>query len=184
MSRFYVQSESDNLQVASAPVTGAAFTASAWANSNDAGSAQTVVSLTDVSKNDNYFYLFFAGDVGGDPIIFAQEDTASGGNTATTSTGYSVNTWHHVCAVEAATNDHRVFIDGGSNVTDTSTRTPTGIDTIGVGLRATASPSRYFDGHIDEVAVWNVALPDIEVAALAAGAPAFQIRPANLKFYL
>jgi len=101
---------------------------------------------------------------------------------AQTTTGVSADVWHHVCGVEASTTDRRVFIDGGSKGTDTTSSTPGTIQRIRVGV-AELSASDFFDGDISQIAIWDVALTDAEIASLAAGVSPLRMRRDSLVAY-
>ncbi len=102
-----------------------------------------------------------------------------------TSASYSVDTWHHACAVFAGEQDRSVYLDGGSKGTnvddDASFGTP---DNFTIGARKyNSAVSTYLSGNVAEAAVWNVALTDDDVAILAAGFSPLFVKPANLVGY-
>ena len=128
-----------------------------------------------------------AVDEAGDPI---QSVGKRGVTTqiAETSTGYSINTWHHAAAVFAAVNDARVYIDGGSNGTSSTSVNPISEDTTYIGRRANSvvhdGVSAYgWDGYLAEIGIWNIALSDAEIAILAEGYSPLFIRPQSLIAY-
>lgn len=182
MARLFDDAATEYLEDDSAPVTAVPFTISAWFYSDDVAIAQGVVVISDKDVTAEKFELFIAGQVGGDPV---RAITQGGGGVgiASSTTGYSANTWHHGCAVFNSTTSRSAFIDGGSKGTNTNSVTPSGMDRISIGRRGDASPSNYFSGRIAEAAIWNVAISDAEVAVLATGvAPPF-VRPNALIFY-
>lgn len=132
-------------------------------------------------SNDNFFALRPAGSVAGDPI---QASTLAGSlASATTTTGYTVGTWHHIAGVYAAVDDRSAYIDGGSKGTNTASRTPSGVNQLRIGSRTGTSPSGHLDGQIAECAIWNVALADAEIAVLATGVIPPLVRPSALVHY-
>jgi hypothetical protein len=164
---------------ATPPVTAAPFTMSCWFYSDSATVRQPLIGFRDASDGSRVINLEAGGSVGGDPVtLFRRAGSAESLNTTT---GYTVSTWHHACASLAASTDASVYIDGGSKSTSTATFAPAGIDTfeIGEGNEAAA-----MSGRIAEVAIWNVALNDAEVAALAFGNSPLLIRFSSLVFYL
>ena len=131
----------------------------------------------------NYYYaLLMSGTTSGDPLYL---EARAGGTSsyARTTTGYSINTWHHSCAVVASATDRRVFIDGGSKDTETVTRNPTITTTaIGVNLHGGTAYNGMV-GAMAEAAIWDVALTDAEVAIVASGISPLLMRPNDLVAY-
>ena len=109
---------------------------------------------------------------------------SGGSTTIVTTTTWSINTWHHACAVDVSSTDHRVFLDGGGKATSSTLRAPSGADRISVGRVGGSSPGQYMSGRICEVLLLDVALTDAEVATHAQlGFLPSWIRPANIKGY-
>lgn len=166
----------------STPVTAAPITVACWAKTDDTTGLDVAVSITDTGGDTNYWFLGFRGDVAGDPIRW--QVRAGGSAQADTTSGYTADTWHHLCGVEASSGDRRVYIDGGSKGTNNTGLTPTGIDTIAVAALVRTSAGSYLDGGVAELGVWNVALTDTEVALLAKGYAPPLVRPQSLVYYL
>lgn len=101
------------------------------------------------------------------------------GTVAETSTPFSTGVWEHYCAVEAAADDRRVYLNGGSKGTDATSKTPT-LDRTAIGAILRSSAAGYWSGFLSLPTVWSVALSDAEVASLAAGAPPESIRPESI----
>lgn len=169
----------DQLNVDSTPITAAPFTMACWAKSSSAALLQHVLYIGDSASNIRAFRIGFAGSVVGDPIRFTVLASAGATNIDTT-TGYSVNTWTHLCAVEASATDHRVFINGGSKGTSAVSRVPDSVDRVSVGRHAGSTPSGFLAGDVAEFAVWNIALSDNDVARLALALDARLIHPEAL----
>jgi len=170
----------DHLRRGTVPVSGLPLTIACIANLDNITAQHYLVSFGDTAGNTNYLALIAKGDVAGDPIRAAY---VTGGSPvqADTSTGYSLGTDHHVCAVFESTTSRSVYIDGGSKGTDTTSKDyPSGIDAMAVGRLERSSPAAYTNGRVSHVAIWNVALTDGEVAALAAGASPLTVRAQSL----
>lgn len=162
------------------PVTAAPFTVAGWGYCTNATSFQVVWSSGDTSVNNDYWFLAFSGNVAGDPIEFVARNTAT--QSAQTTTGYSLNTWHHVCAVETTSSSRSVYIDGGSKATNSVAQTPTPTATA-LGRLERLSPTAFHNGRLGEFGLWSVALSDDQVRMLAAGASPFMVRPDALVAY-
>jgi hypothetical protein len=134
----------------------------------------------------DFFGLAARGDAAGDPIQVSTYDFEGPFTPAVTTTGYSINTWHHACGVWASSSDRRAFIDGGSKGTDSTdnpiSNTPTHTS-VGRIYRNTGD-TESMDGSIAEAAIWNVALTDAEVGVLATGIKPTQVRPENIVLYV
>ncbi len=181
MARFF-DGSNDKLQIDSTVISGTPFTMAAWFNSNNVDDNQQVVGVFDVAGDEDYYRLQAGGGVGGDPIRGQIKSNTATANVDST-TGYSANVWNHACLVGAADNDWRVYLNGGSKGTDATAVTPAGLDNTAIGIRATLTPAAPLNGEIAEVAIWNVALTDAEVAILAAGfCPRF-VNPQGLVAY-
>lgn len=182
MARNFVAASSQYLENSTTPVTAAPFTVAFWGRSTSATVTNVALSIADSAGTSNFWIFGFAGATAGDPLLW-QVMAAGAFSQALTTTGYTANQWHHCCAVEASATDRRVFIDGGSKGTNTTSRTPAGIDRVAVGRRAHSAPDLYFGGDVAEVAIWGVALSDDEVALLAKGVSPLTVRPGDLVFY-
>lgn len=108
------------------------------------------------------------GDTGGDPI------TNPGG--ASSSAGFTANTWHHALSVEAATTDHRIYLDGTNKGTGSTSQTSTIVEVALVGTNAGVK-------QFAEYAFWDAALTDEEAVILASGVSPLLVRPTSLVFY-
>ncbi len=175
---------SNYLSCASTPVSAIPLTLACWCNSTDATANQRLIAIIDTTDGRDYFMIDLSGATAGDPI---RAITASAGTTAiaSTSTGYSINTWHSVAGVFASATDRRAFIDGGSKGTNITSLTPAGLDQLrlGVNLNTSEAPVSPLIGRLAEAAIWNVALTDDEVASHAKGVSPLKIRPQSLVFY-
>jgi hypothetical protein len=165
---------SEYLDHAAAVVTAAPLTMACWFRPDMASADLTLMAALN-SAGSNTFRLAARGNDAGDPVSWR---VTAGGSlvAADTTTGFSSGTWHHACGVEASSNSRRVYLDGGGKGTNTSSRTPSGINQTRVGF----GNSAYMDGRIAEAAIWNAALSDEEVASLARGCCPLKVRPASL----
>ncbi len=184
MARSYDDGSSQYSQHAAAVVSGPPFTVAAWVRSDDAATAggQTVLAIGDANADTDFYRLFLAAHIGGDPVRWVNRAGSSNAVTSTVS-GFTANTWHHVVGIEYAVNSRAVFIDGGSKGTDATSQTPSNLDITTISKIARVSAGGYFSGDIAWVSIWNAALTDAEVALLANGLHPHQMRPGNLKAF-
>jgi hypothetical protein len=134
-----------------------------------------------VPASKDFLGLRANGGAGGDPI---QAVSWSGSTALANSTaGFSANTWHHGCAVFAAANDRRAYIDGGNKGTNATNKGTTMNRLTIAALRRESLVSDLHDGAIAETGVWDVALNDVEIALLPYLSPLL-IRPESLVWYV
>lgn len=177
-------SNSDLLRVASGLVTAAPCTIACWANVPNHTSQVNlfgVYNSTDVTGNRNQFALLLTTGA----QVGARTSGASGGNTASTSNTFTDGSWFHACGVFASATDRRAFVNGGGKATNASSQTPSGLDRISVGCQDISSGTSTIPSGslVAELAIWNIALADADVALLAAGYSPKVIQPANLIAY-
>lgn len=182
MGRLFARASSEFLNLASAPATAAPVTFACWFRSTDITVDQCLIAITEAATANNHFALEIYGSVAGDPVV-ALTRAAGASSSASTSTGYSANTWHHACAVFASATSRTAYIDGGSSGTNATSRTPALLDVTNIG-RKVAGATNYMSGDIAEAAIWSAALDAGEVAGLAKGWSPIVIRPISLILYV
>lgn len=183
MARLFDDGNAESLDVDAVPVATPPLTMAAWAYTDQLDNETFVIGIASSSDANEYFSVSVA--IGG--IKPVNVSTRGGGTLANiyTTTGATVNTWHHVCGVFNATDSRSAFIDGGGKATNTDTATPSNLDRMAIGrLARSAASFLYWSGSIAEAAIWNAALTDEEVAILAAGYSPLFVRPQNIIFYL
>jgi len=182
MSRLFDDANNEYLEIGSIIVDEFPLTLAAWIYSNDATTCQSVISIS-ASIAADFFRLSLRGDIEGDPVRF--ECKNGGYDSATSTAGYSVNTWHHVCGIETNATSRAVFLDGGNKGVNANAGVPAGLDTTSIGrlLLGAGDTNERISGRIAEAAIWNVALTDDEVTAQAGGVSPTRIRPESLVAY-
>jgi len=93
-------------------------------------------------------------------------------NTVHSSSTYEINNWHHVVLTIGSDQDGVLYVNGSSAATFSGAFNSGGLDMFSIGVDydnsggSAGNPDQYFDGKIDEVAVWNVALNAADVTSL------------------
>jgi hypothetical protein len=168
-------SATDYLKRTTSPISTYPATLVAWARQPTIGGG-----------NKTILCLHHSGSTSGqNAIILSQNDTL-GAASAETSTSPTAGVWYHAAAVFASGTDRRAYLDAGGKVTNATSKTPSSApDSVVVGAAAGSTVGNSFDttAEIAEAAIWNVALTDADIAALAAGAPPYTIRPDALQGY-
>lgn len=164
---------------ASGLITATPLTMAAWFYPTAAANGAIMGLFTSGSAfNRNSFRL--AIDTSPAVIALSADSTATANATSTASA--SLNAWNHGAAVFASATSRAAYLNGGNKGTETTSRIPSGIDrtSIGVGDGSSASTPFQATGMIAYPAIWNIALSDADVAALAAGADPRLIHPEAL----
>ena len=141
---------------------------SAWVNPDDGTSEQLVFGFYKNSAFANGpSVLYGAAD-----LKFSYYDqTPTAVNSSST---YAINNWHHVVLTIGSDQDGVLYVNGSSAATFSGAHNSGGLDMFSIavdydrteGSNTAASASKYFDGKIDEVAVWNDELTSTEVTAI------------------
>jgi hypothetical protein len=143
-----------------------------------------ILSLTnDGSSNNNLRAQYLSGN---DSMRCRINDTSGDAIYQTSANSVILNTWQHLCVVNGSATDHRIYVDGGSKGTITTSKTPTGLDTVCCGGRVYGTGPHIAEtwvGQAMDVAVWNVAFTDAQVVELAKPLSYRWFKPKNLLFY-
>ena len=163
-----------------AAVTGAPCTLAAWLYTDVAQlQAAIAISDTDVAQQGGFFGMLNAAG-----NVLARTKDAGGTTAGAQSTSaYPLNTWFHAAWVFTSATSRAAFLNGGSKGTNTTSKTPAGIDAIAVAALKESTVSNYFSGIVAEAALWNVALSDAEVALLGAGYAPEMVQRSGLRYY-
>lgn len=176
MARQFVSGSSQRLGVSAAPVAGAALSLFCMWNPVAVAFAQAMVSLKDAGSTQGFN---LNQTVGG--IIQASTDDGGGTSSAATSLAVTAGVWQPILATYTSTTARAAYLNGGNKGTNAGVRTPGTLTDVWVGaLNAT---TRFANGNIAEVAIWNVDLTDPEAVILAAGVSPLLVRPSALVFY-
>lgn len=174
----------DDRGIADQPITGdIPVTVAAWFKTpgNTANQAAAALIATDGS-DDQSVTLFAAGAVAGDPVTFQLRTTSNLGVNSTVPPAYAVDTWQHACGVNVSSTDHRAFLNGANKGSSATAKDVTGTLTkLVVGMRGNSTSP--FTGRIAEVAIWDVALSDADVALLAAGRSPMSLSTPPIRYY-
>ena len=132
------------------------MTIAGWFRTTSASAQQHCAAICRFASTNMHLWLGFRGDIGGDPVAFSIRDNTPLVIYAETTTGYSINTWHHLAGVWAAADDIRVYIDGGSKGIATTPTLLTGLVTANrtcYGVSDGAGTAYYLQGRVAEPCV-------------------------------
>jgi hypothetical protein len=170
-----------------APVLDEPLTIAAWFYPTRNTARTVLVSVSDTNRGaavEPFYALVEDGTKTGDPIC-ATKFANVGQGEATSTSGFTTNTWHHGCAVFTSDTSRTIFLNGGSSSTNTTNIADDSfaLDKTAIGCLGRATNAAFFQGRVAEVGIWNVALTAEEVASLADGMTCDKVRPQSLVFY-
>ena len=143
------------------PVGNSSSTMSIWfsAASLPCGSSKAMLTYGNWSCNQAR-YIGFRGGCAGNLLTYAQYC-----NDINASYSYELNTWYHFVATSDA-NTIKLYINAQLVGTYTLTDANTSNGNIAIGSIPGASNGDYFDGLLDDAAIWNRVLTQEEITAL------------------
>lgn len=160
---------SDKLQYSGAVISAMPLTIACWFLPNNA-LANELVSISDGTLT-NIWEL---------RLVSSKVQANVGSIAASSSTTYTTGAWHHGAAVFASSSSRAAYLDGGNKGTNASGGTNAGVNLTQIGV---GPSSKFFNGSLAEIAIWNVVLTDAEIAALATGVRPNRVRGANIVAY-
>lgn len=177
-------SSANYFRYAGADLTAAPLTMACWAKTTGTtANGQSMVNLHNSASGNslNEFML----RLGSTNLVIAECGDGSASSQAQTASAPANNVWFHACAVFTSATSRAVYLNGANKATNTTSRTPTGINRTTIGFEGSLAGFGPFlsGGSIAEVAMWNVALTDADVASLALGVSPFLVRPDALVPY-
>lgn len=157
------------------------MTITAWVKLNNIPSS-TMDVITKYSAGDRSYFFRINEDAG--PGLWRFYFIAGrNGVNATTFGAISADTWYFVVGMVDGSNN-KISVNGGTFNTNTRSAPVGGNDRVDIG--ASNGVSLFWDGQIDELAIWSKALSDNDIADLynskIKGMP-LQVQPANLVAY-
>ncbi|WP_269684041.1 LamG-like jellyroll fold domain-containing protein [Flavobacterium lacustre] len=131
-----------------------AFTVSAWVNRNSTD--KTILSKRNSGFSEGY-------DLGINAAGKAEMSWMVGStkHTITSSAVIPVGTWHHIGVIYNGTTA-KMYIDGITNVSASMPNVPSTTQSFLIAAADGVNPTALFNGSIDEVRVWDVALSEAQ----------------------
>jgi hypothetical protein len=141
-------------------------TLSAWVRTTSTTEVDALSISNDTQVNRYLSILVNDAPSSGKPSYLLRTSAAK-----TFVTGTSVindGQWHHIAGVSASATDHKVYVDGvleNTNTVDKTLPNPLNQWTIGA-VRSAATPAEFFDGDIDDARVYTDALTAGQIRAI------------------
>lgn len=171
------------LELGSALVTAAPLSMACRVNPATVATQQSFVCISQKASASGDFFQLLVNATGG-PIYRALAAGVAGAATGTNNTMQALR-WNSLFGIERSSASRMLISNGQQFVTNTTSITPSGLNTTNVSARYVASViAQWVNGLMADVAVWNADLSVSEAMAYAAGTPPDQIRPQNLILFL
>jgi hypothetical protein len=161
-------------------ISGYPVTFACWFNPANVTAGHGLINFGNSTDNGKYIGLWADGEAAGDPInaVIVNPFALRSGNTS----AFSASTWQHAAGVFTSTSLQSWLNGTAGTATAHSTEWPS-TNRTGVGALERATPGKFLNGSCAEAAIWNVALTDDEIKALAAGLSPPHVRPGALVAY-
>jgi len=130
-----------------------AYTVSSWVNPSTSGNLKIVGAM---DSGNRWYFRILNGYAS-----YSYGTASSGNDYQGTAAPIALNTWSNVVFTFDGSTTHKINVNGDLKLTQTtgSGQTVTGTKDLYVGaLNLNGSPANYFNGKIDEVAIFNTAL--------------------------
>ena len=155
----FTSASSTYLVTMTTPVAALPLTIAAWFNPSAVATTRDIVSIADSANTTDAYNLQQRASAG----VGARAADTGGPVAAISSKVVVANTWQLGVATFASTTLRTAYIDGRNPGTSSTSKTPTGLDQVGVGADVNSSVVTPFDGSISNVCIWNRALSAAEV---------------------
>ena len=177
--QFFIETDNDVITVASSTefdlTATSDFSVGAWVKTNQDCSGKKVFIGRYHSTNGSWWIGCYpeAGDTGVGFAAFHMKDSEGELATAVGDTQINDGRWHYIVGVrDGAADQNKIYVDGASQDT-VMPGIITGTISTGTGLTigAYTFPGYYFNGTLDEVAIFNAALTVPDMATCPPYAP-------------
>jgi hypothetical protein len=139
------------------PISAYPFTLSAWAKTTATSDTITILGLHDINDTDRYQLIWINCNASCIAEAISRENVSSPVIAAGT-TNLGDGNWHHVVGTFANSSDRKIYVDGVQEGTNRNTEAfDAAIDNATAGVRRGSTLSKYFDGEIDQVRIYNYA---------------------------
>lgn len=155
------------IDVSSVPSISSNVSFCAWIKPSSISSGEKSILTIHVNSYSNYFYtLTYFNNAGTISLVFAKFDGTNNPVVSYTVT-LPTTSWSFICGVKDGSNLY-LYLNGSKvgTTTDTTTSTPTYTN---INIGGENGKSKWFDGNIDDVAIFSRALSSTEVSNLYNG---------------
>lgn len=183
MSWAFTSAGTSNYTVTAAPITAHPLTIACWFNPDNSTAGMELVSVHTAGTVNHRWMLTYRGDLGGDVCAATSVQGGAVNASGLSSTGSTAGAWSHGGAVFASATSRTAYRGGIAGTTQTTSITPSGVDTVTIGRPDVVSLGGSTDAKIAEVGIWAAALSTADMLMLARGVCPLLVRPGDLVFY-
>lgn len=157
---------SDYVQAATAPIGAAsALTITGWFNTTQSASADFVGLISKGSPAGFQDFVIFLGNT--TKLGFYLETNAGTGSNIFTTTSVNDGRWHYFAATwNAATGAYQLYLNGSIEATGSRSGATIKNTQTTLTIGAYSNMTKYLDGNLANVAVWNRALTSDEINSI------------------
>lgn len=179
MARRFRSANSEYLEYAGVVVAAVPMSFACWFRPVSASGAYNFIDQCDGS-GVNYVALAMGGYTAG--RVYCE---SGGGTHAETTTSILAGVWQHAVATFPTVSTGSVYLNGGGKASFTGGTTPSGHTVTSIGTFNGGSFGLFSKSDADyaHVAVWNVALTDLDAYILAKGVSPLLVQRSNLVAY-
>lgn len=179
MARLFDDAQNERLEV-SVPVLDVPITLALWLNvDEDTNGHSRAMSVTDISDSNRRITIAYEMTNPEPNLRLNSHDGSTNVVIDHLETNENlIGKWHHLCATDVGTG-RELFFDGASEGTNaTSLGSMSGLDTATLGAKTNSGGTGdFWSGSLLWPAIWDVALSDANILALALGWHPTLIRP-------
>ncbi len=181
MARLFDDAGSEYLQIESNAITAYPFTLAGWGRPDANPDDMSILQVVDKDSNRVFANIDFgtSGLLARAAII----SSLAGPGVASSSSSWSINTWHHVTGVFLNATSRTVYLDGGNSGNESTDVPVESYDRMAIGALRDSSDRAYMSGRLGEIAAWDADLTAAEAAILALGYSPMLVRPQSLIAY-
>lgn len=167
MARLFDDAATEYLELGQAVLTDEPISQLAWINLDALPDDAAIISLNRGVGGHRFFDLRIAS---ADSTVRAAAQALAGQSQASSTAAIGLGAWHHICAVFAADNDRRAYLDGGNKGTEATARAVDNIAFTNIGRNRQRGD--YVSGIVAEAVILRIAVTDYQVWLHAQGVPA------------
>jgi len=139
-----------------------------WFYASSDSAADSLFWWGDDTVSNQYIRILTRGDLAGDPIQLERANSAF--THIETTSGFTIDTWHHAAVVISSATSATIYLDGGSSATDANNVSyPSSPDNYNLGSRGNNTTLNELSGKMAYTTTWDSALTAGNISDLAGG---------------
>lgn len=173
----FEKANSEYLSIGSAICSTQPFSVSLWLNVDDVDNDYTLFFIGDKDVNNEFLISMDSNGSSGSNFFRSRVRSSAEGQDDQQAGSISAGVWEHFGVVVVSTSSRKIYPDGASPSTDTTTVNPQNPDRTTIGVLGRSLIGNYLDGKVAEVAVWCSERTDTDMTNLFNGDNPLTISP-------